>query len=101
MGGPSAPFLTMGPSTLSSWARLIASALAARGIDVEGLFRRAGMSIDQLEVPNSRYPLTAMQRLWALATEATRDPCFGLDVGRSWHPTTFHALGYSALASAT
>lgn len=91
----------MGPSTLTSWVRLIAGTLAARGIDADGLLRRAGLPIDRLLDPNSRYPLPAVHRLWALATDATRDPCFGIDVGRAWHPTTFHALGYSALACPT
>jgi hypothetical protein len=36
-----------------------------------------------------------------LIAEATNDPCFGLDVGRGWHPTDFHALDYSALAATT
>ncbi len=91
----------MGPSTLSSWALLIARALAARGIEAESVFRRAGIAPDRLQDPNARYPLAGMQRLWALATEVTGDACLGLDVGRSWHPTTFHALGYCALASAS
>src|SRR4051812_27127125 len=91
----------MGPSTLSSWALLIARALTARGIDAQTVFRRAGIAPDKLQDPNARYPLAGMQRLWLLATQATRDPCFGLEVGRSWHPTTFHALGYCALASAS
>jgi len=91
----------MGPSTLSSWALLIARALAARGIDAQTVFRRAGIAPDKLQDPNARYPLAGMQRLWALGTEATGDPCFGLEVGRSWHPTTFHALGYCVLASAS
>jgi len=51
--------------------------------------------------PNARYPQTGMQRLWALATTASGDECFGLEVAQHWHPTTFHALGYSALASET
>ncbi|HET7361958.1 MAG TPA: AraC family transcriptional regulator [Burkholderiales bacterium] len=91
----------MGPSTLSSWALLIARALAARGIDAQSVFRRAGVAPDKLQDPNARYPLAGVQRLWALATEVTGDACFGLEVGRSWHPTTFHALGYCALASAS
>jgi AraC-like DNA-binding protein len=91
----------MGPSTLSSWALLIARALATRGVDAEPLFRQAKLRFDELQDANARYPLAAMQRLWSLATEATQDPCFALDVGASWHPTSFHALGYSALASAT
>ena len=91
----------MGPSSLSSNARLIARTLTERGIDAEAVFRRARVSYAQLEDPNARYPLAAVHRLWALADEVTRDPCFGLDVGRTWHPTSFHALGYAALASAT
>src|SRR5262249_48830094 len=51
--------------------------------------------------PNARYPQTGMQRLWALATSTSGDECFGLEVAQHWHPTTFHALGYSALASET
>ena len=91
----------MGPSTLSSWALLIFRALAARGADADGLFRRAGMDPDGMRDPNSRYPVAGIQRLWALSVTAAGDPCFGLEVARLWHPTTFHALGYSALASET
>src|SRR5690348_345067 len=91
----------MGPSTLASWALLIQRSLAARGIDADALFRRAKMDPAQLHDPNARYPMVAVQHLWALAAEATHDPCFGLEVGQAWHPTTFHALGYSAIASAS
>ena len=91
----------MGPSSLSSSARLIARSLTERGIDAEAFFRRARVSYAELDDPNARYPLTAIHRLWVLADEVTQDPCFGLDVGRAWHPTSFHALGYAALASAT
>jgi AraC-like DNA-binding protein len=88
-------------STLTSWALLIHRALAAHAIDGDALFRRAGLDPDRLRDPNARYPLAAMQRLWALATAAAGDECFGLEVAQAWHPTTFHALGYSALASET
>jgi hypothetical protein len=91
----------MGPSTLSSWALLIAEALTRRGIDADEVFRRAEISFDRPPDPNSRYPAIAMQRLWTLAADVVQDPCFGLEVGRAWHPTAFHALGYSALAAAS
>ena len=39
--------------------------------------------------------------LWDAAAEATGDPCIGLVVGFSVRPTSFHALGYSWLASQT
>jgi AraC-like DNA-binding protein len=91
----------MGPTTLASWALLIHRALTACRIDADALFRRAGMDPDRMRDPNARYPVSAIQRLWALAAAATDDPCFGLQVAQLWHPTTFHALGYSALASET
>ena len=80
---------------------MIHRALSAHAIDGSALFRRAGLDPDRLRDPNARYPLNAMQRLWTLATAATGDECFGLEVAQAWHPTTFHALGYSALASET
>jgi AraC-like DNA-binding protein len=88
-------------STLSSWALMIHRTLSAHSIDGAALFRRAGLDPDRLRDPNARYPLVGMQRLWALATSASGDECFGLEVAQAWHPTTFHALGYSALASET
>jgi AraC-like DNA-binding protein len=91
----------MGPSTLAAWALLIARALDARGIDAPAVFRRAGLSPERLRDANARYPAEGMQRLWRLSAELTGDPGFGLAVGQSWHPTTFHALGYVALASAS
>jgi AraC-like DNA-binding protein len=65
------------------------------------LFRSAGLDPERMEDPNARYPIAEMQQLWALAIAATGDECFGLEVAQAWHPTTFHALGYSALASET
>src|SRR5688572_21885026 len=91
----------MGPSSLSSWVHLIASTLNARGVDADEVFLRAKMSPGQLRDPNSRYPASQVRRLWLLAAETTGDPCFGMEVGRAWHPTSFHALGYAALASST
>ncbi len=89
----------MTTSTLTSWALLIHRTLSAHAIDSDALFRRAGLDPDRLRDPNARYPLAGMQRLWALATSASGEECFGLEVAEAWHPTTFHALGYSALAS--
>jgi len=80
---------------------MISRALSAHAIDSAALFRRAGLDPDRLRDPNARYPQAGMQRLWALATSAAGDECFGLEVAQAWHPTTFHALGYSALASET
>lgn len=89
----------MGPSTLASWVLLIARALRRYELDADAVFRAA--QVVPGREPTARYPLAAVRRLWAAASQASNDPCFGLEVGRSWHVTAFHALGYVALASAT
>ena len=91
----------MGPSTLASWVLLISRALRRYGLDADAVFRDVQISARQLSEPTSRYPFAAVRRLWAVASQRSADSCFGLEVGRSWHVTTFHALGYVALASAT
>ena len=78
---------------------MIARAIDSYGLDHDDLFRRAGLDPALLEQPLKRYSYRAIQRLWALALEFSGDPCFGLRVASYWHPTTFHALGYSWLAS--
>ena len=88
-------------TTLTTWARCLKAALDARGIDSRALFEKAGLDPASMQDPNARYPQASITRLWQLAVEATADPALGLDVGRQVNQTTFHALGYSLLASQT
>lgn len=92
----------MTPATaLTSWAKAIRKALEAAGIDSATLFAEAGLDVAALEDPNARYPVQATTKLWQLAVAATGDDAFGLTVARHVGQTTFHALGYSLLASST
>ena len=86
-------------STISSWALLVARALDASGHDSTSAFQRAGLDPAKLSNPDARYPIEGMRRLWQLAVEVTRDPYFGFEAARYWHPTTLNALGYSWMAS--
>jgi len=86
-------------SSLSSWIRVIKTALEANGVDGLALFRQAGMDAELLADPNARFSLTQTTRLWELAVDATEDPAFGLAVSNFVNQTTFHALGYSLIAS--
>jgi AraC-like DNA-binding protein len=90
------------PTTISSAARLIGETLETHyGIDYKPLFEAIGMDPGRLEISGSRYLWRRMQQLWVAAARATNDPCFGLVVGANIRPTTFHALGFSWLASRT
>lgn len=88
-------------TTISSWVALLWRALESCGCDAEAVFRAAGLDPAQLQDPNARYPVSAMRRLWAQSVAASGDPCFGLTAAQLWHPTTWHALGYAWMASAT
>lgn len=86
-------------STICSAMLPLWKALESYGCDGRALFAQADLDPDKLQDPNARYPFTSLTRLWKLAADATQDPCIGLAAARFWHPTTFHALGYSWLAS--
>lgn len=89
------------PSVLSSWARTVVDALIAHGVDPGPVLAEAGFSEESFRDPNSRQPLKATVLLWHKAAERVGDPAFGLKVPRYTRQTTFHALGYSVLASVT
>jgi AraC-like DNA-binding protein len=91
----------MSSTTLSSWARLLWEELQQRGIDAEAIFKEAELDPSKLQDPNARFPATRMAQLWRLAEERSGDPAIGIAIGMRWNPTTFHALGYAWLASAT
>ena len=88
-------------TVLSSWAKAIRRTLESRGIDCDPLFRQAGLDLGALDDPNARYPVEHTTRLWRLAVSASGDPCLGLAVASQVAPTTFHALGFAVLASAS
>jgi AraC-like DNA-binding protein len=89
-------------TTIAAAARLIGETLRTHyAQDPEPVYKMAGIESSRLDISGARYPWSAMQKLWLAAAEVTGDPCFGLTVGRNIRPTTFHALGFSWLASRT
>lgn len=88
-------------STLAAWSATIARALDSQGLDGTAIAARAGISAKVLGDPEGRVPREALTNLWQLAVAETGDPAFGLLVARHTLQTTFHALGYAVLASAT
>jgi len=90
------------PTTISAAARAIAETLEKNyAIDPLPIFADLGMDPERMKVAGARYPWAKMQQLWLAAKKATGDECFGLVVGQHIRPTTFHALGFSWLASRT
>ncbi len=88
-------------TTLSSSVLLLARAIDSYGHDSSELFARVDLDHSRLKDPLGRFSFASVIRLWQLASDTIDDPCFGLRVATFWHPATFHALGYSWLASKT
>lgn len=86
-------------TTIASWAAAIERALQAYGCDPEPLFKRLGIDQRKLGDPEYRIPVKTMTLLWRASVALTGDDCFGLRVAEFVSPTTFHALGYAAMAS--
>jgi AraC-like DNA-binding protein len=94
--------MTAEATTYSGVARVIVETLETHyGVDPKPLFQQAGLDPAGMLASDFRYPTTRMFKLWEAAEAATGDPCVGLVVGFNVRPTTFHALGFSWLASAT
>ncbi len=89
------------PTTLAAVATAVAQGIESYGLDADALFAQAELDKQKLAIPGARYRVRRMRRLWALARQATGDPCFGLVVSRFIKPTSLHALGFSWLASST
>lgn len=91
----------MSATALTSWAKAIRRTVELAGVDAAPLFEQAGLDLSALNDPNARYPVERTAQLWQLAVAATGNPALGLEVARQVTPTTFHALGYSQVASTT
>lgn len=87
------------PSSLASWTRALRKQLDAIDLDSAGLCLAAGIDPCQLDDPDVHLSASAITLLWQLAVQASGDPALGLRVARFVSPTTFHALGYTLVAS--
>ena len=87
------------PSSLASWTRALCRQLNALALDSSALCVAAGIDPADADNPHATFALDTTLQLWALAVQASGDPALGLRVSRFVSPTTFHALGYTLVAS--
>ena len=88
-------------TTIGSVAALLAETLMDCDVDPAPLFARAGIELSVTHDPDARIPTRRMLDLWALAIEATGNPCIGLHAARHFQPAMLHGLGFAWLASDT
>ena len=75
--------------------------LEAHGLDAVGIARRAGVDLAATPAPGERHGVDKIDAVLRLAIPLIRDPAFGLQAARCWHPSELGVLGYAWLSSST
>ena len=88
-------------TSIATITEVIARTLEAYQIDSKALFESFGLPAEPFRNPDARVPKDAMENIWEEAARLTRNPCIGFEVGRNFHATNLHAVGYAMLASST
>lgn len=75
--------------------------LESYNIDPMPLFQNARIDPQSIKDMSTRISQSTLENLWFEVARVIGDPCFGVTLGKFWHPSYMHALGYSWLASST
>lgn len=86
-------------TTIGSWAVSIARALDSYQLDGKALAGEFHIDLEKAASPEYRVDVNDMGRFYQAAREQSGDSAFALRVAEKTSPTTFHALGFAALAS--
>ncbi|WP_315805326.1 AraC family transcriptional regulator [Bradyrhizobium sp. SZCCHNS3002] len=86
-------------TTSSSWMRGVATTLNEQGLDAAALFAEVGLSIDDLDDCDRRWPTEALSRLWVLAAERSGNPDIGLVNVAAPRPHNYGVAGYAMMSS--
>jgi AraC-like DNA-binding protein len=89
------------PSATGFAARCALAALRKRGVDVEPLLNRAGLSEQHLDNPRVRVSAASQARFLEFSAEALRDAAFGLHLAEQANPREAGLLFYAVSAAKT
>ena len=89
------------PWVLGSWTQILLDAVREEGFDIVELLDAVGLDGNELLAPNARHKVEVISDLWRCAVRTSGNSSIGIDAVRYVNTTTFQALGYSVLASAT
>src|SRR5262245_31784795 len=75
--------------------------LEMHGLDAVQIARQAGVDLAKVPTPNERVAVDKIDAMLRVAIPLIRDPAFGLQAARCWHPAHFGVLGHAWLSSET
>src|SRR5688500_20393201 len=88
-------------SFLAAVGRMFRRLLELHGLDAVGIARNAGVDLDAIPAPAERIDVDKIDAILGVAMPLVRDPAFGLQAARCWHPSELGVLGYAWLSSST
>ncbi len=71
------------------------------GLDAVEIARQAGVDLATIPAPTDRIEADKLDAILRLAIPLIRDPAFGLQAARCWHPSNLGVLGHAWLSSST
>jgi AraC-like DNA-binding protein len=86
-------------TTIGSWPLAVAKALDSYQEDARELAQQFDIDLSQAHDPQYRVPADKVGAFYEAAYKKSEDCAFALTVAKHTSPTTFHALGFAALAS--
>lgn len=86
-------------TTSSWWLLSMAEVFRRLQLPVNSMFSEAGISIQSLAHPNTRFPQDGVTRLWEIAEAESGNDHIGLLVGKQLSITGFPVLGYSLITA--
>ena len=86
---------------LASMGQLFRRLLELHGLDALGIARNAGVDLAAMRTPGERIEMDKIDAILRDAIPLIRDPAFGLQAARCWHPSELGVLGFAWLSSST
>lgn len=87
-----------GHSVLVSWVSSVCQTARGYGVDPVPLLIASGLDARLLHIPDARYPVAGVRRLWDRLIQATGDPLFGLTVGKEIQAPALQGLGLAMIS---
>src|SRR5262245_40001131 len=75
--------------------------LEMHGLDAVGIAGQAGIDLVKIPTPAERIAINKVDAMLRVAIPLIRDPAFGLQAARCWHPANLGVLGHAWLSSGT
>lgn len=89
------------PTTVSTWALLLARVLQSYGVDSQQVFDAGNLRLSDAQDPDHRFNANDMAKVWQKAVKETGDECIALTVAKYFQPNMYSAPGIAMAASRT